>query len=107
MLVSALVLVGLVSMAPEASGVALPPDFTQSTYGTGLGRVTSMAFAPDGRLFVSSQDGHVRIVKDGATLPTPFMKIPTDDQGERGMTGLALDPDFAANHFVYIFYATP
>ncbi|WP_205739613.1 PQQ-dependent sugar dehydrogenase [Georgenia sp. SYP-B2076] len=65
-----------------------------------------MAFAPDGRLFVVAQDGTVRIVKNGTTLPTPFLKITTDDQGERGLTGIAIDPNFATNKYVYLYYAS-
>ncbi len=96
----------VVFMAPPASAVTLPPKFAQTAFGTGLGRVTAMAFAPDGRLFVASQDGVVRIIKNGSTLPTPFATVITDDQGERGLTGIAIGPEFATNGYVFLYYAT-
>jgi glucose/arabinose dehydrogenase len=99
--------VGFLSLvAPGASAATLPPGFTQTTYATGLGPVTGMDFAPDGRLFVASQDGVVRVVKSDGTAPTQFIKIPVSFSGERGLTGLALDPDFGTNHYVYVYYAT-
>nr|WP_294692956.1 PQQ-dependent sugar dehydrogenase [uncultured Friedmanniella sp.] len=92
--------------APRAAAVTLPANFTQSTYGTALGPVTAMAFAPDGRLFVAAQDGTVRIVKSTGTVATPFVKLAVDHQGERGLTGIAIDPNFATNGYVYLYYAT-
>jgi glucose/arabinose dehydrogenase len=106
--VTLLVLMSMLVAVPAAEATTYPAGFTQSYVGTGLGRVTAMAFAPapDNRIFVIVQDGTVRIVKNGATLPTPFLKLTVDDQGERGMTGLTLDPNFAVNHYVYIYYAS-
>ena len=63
-----------------------------------------MQFAPDGRLFVTQQSGALRVIKNGALLPTPFLTLTVDSTGERGLLGVAFDPDFAANQFVYVFY---
>jgi glucose/arabinose dehydrogenase len=63
-----------------------------------------MAFAPDGRLFVAEKDGDVRIIKQGALLGTPFLSVNTDVCCERGLLGITLDPDFATNGFVYVYY---
>jgi glucose/arabinose dehydrogenase len=65
-----------------------------------------MAFAPDGRLFVCLQDGQLRVIKDGALLPTPFASLSVTLASERGLLGIAFDPDFSANHFVYVYYTT-
>ena len=54
-----------------------------------------MAFAPDGRLFVCEQGGTLRVIKNGALLPTPFLTLTVDSSGERGLLGVAFDPDFA------------
>ncbi|MEV8513211.1 LamG-like jellyroll fold domain-containing protein [Dactylosporangium sp. NPDC051484] len=68
--------------------------------------VVGTAFAPDGRMFVWTKPGVVRIVKNGQLLPTPFLdltgKVNTYD--DRGMWGFALDPDFATNGYVYLTY---
>ena len=63
-----------------------------------------MAFAPDGRLFVCEQDGTLRVIKDGALLSTPFLTLSVSGSGERGLLGVAFDPQFAANQFVYLYY---
>ena len=66
-----------------------------------------MQFAPDGRLFVAEQGGRLRVIKNGALLPTPFITLPVDSAGERGLLGVAFDPNFAANQFVYLYYTVP
>src|SRR4051794_2280902 len=58
-----------------------------------------LAFAPDGRIFVWQKSGIVRIVKNGALLTTPFIDIQSkvNQCTDRGLLGLALDPNFATN----------
>ena len=69
---------------------------------------TAMAFAPDGRLFVCLQSGQVRVVnKDGVLLASPFVTLSVDSIGERGLLGVAFDPNFASNHYVYVYYTVP
>src|SRR6478735_6867208 len=63
-----------------------------------------MQFAPDGRLFVSEQNGNLLVVDNGTLLPMPFVTISVDTVGERGLFGVAFDPNFATNHFVYVYY---
>jgi glucose/arabinose dehydrogenase len=64
-----------------------------------------MEFAPDGRLFVAEEEGKVRIVKPDGTLMT-FLDISSkvDIAGERGLLGIAFDPSFATNRYVYLYY---
>jgi glucose/arabinose dehydrogenase len=65
----------------------------------------SMAFAPDGRLFVTERPGRVRIVD--LTTRTSELALTLDDvftQGEAGLLGLALDPQFAQTRLVYLYY---
>jgi glucose/arabinose dehydrogenase len=83
----------------------LPAGFTKNeSWVTGLAAATTMAQAPDGRLFVAEQGGTVRIVKAGVLLPAPFHTFTVDDRGERGLLGVALHPNFASNGFVYVYY---
>ena len=63
-----------------------------------------MQFAPDGRLFVAEQGGRLRVIKDGVLLPTPFLTLTVSSVGERGLLGVAFDPAFATNRFVYVYY---
>src|SRR5438093_9778287 len=73
----------------------LLPGFTESRVAGGLVDATAMAFAPDGRLFVCQQGGALRVIKNGVLLPTPFVTLSVDSSAERGLLGVALDPDFA------------
>src|SRR6266851_4386103 len=65
-----------------------------------------VAFAPDGRLFIWQKNGAVRIFKNGQLLATPFLDISTkvNHYQDRGLLGLALDPNFATNRSVYLLY---
>ena len=63
-----------------------------------------MEFAPDGRLFVLEQGGSVRVIKNGALLSTPFLTLTVSTDSERGLLGIAFDPNFSANRFVYLYY---
>jgi glucose/arabinose dehydrogenase len=61
-----------------------------------------IAFAPDGRIFVTERPGRIRIIKDGQLQPDPWLTIDVAQADEGGLLGLALDPQFADNHFVYV-----
>ena len=79
--------------------------FTVETVVTSLEVPWSMAFAPDGRLFVTERPGRVRII-DLASGRSD-LALTVDDvfsQGEGGLLGLALDPEFAQTRFVYLHY---
>ncbi len=69
----------------------------------------AMAFAPDGRLFYAEQlTGDIRIVSaDGKLLEEPFAHVDVLLWVEWGLTGLALDPGFASNHYVYAYFTKP
>ena len=90
--------------ATTAAAATLPAGFTETQVATGLASPTAMAFAPDGRLFVAQQGGALRVVKDGALLSTPFVSVTVNSSGERGLLGIAFDPDFATNPYVYVYY---
>ncbi len=89
------------------NAATVPAGFTDSAITSSLSSPTAMALADDGRVFITQQSGKLRIVKNGALLGTPFVDLAVDDDGERGLLGVALDPDFASNQFVYVYYTTP
>lgn len=89
------------------SAAALPAGFVETQFGSNLGgSPTAMAFAPDGRLFVCLQGGQLRVIKNGALLATPFVSLSVNSSSERGLLGIAFDPNFATNRFVYLYYTT-
>ena len=71
----------------------------------GLAWPIALAFASDGRVFYAERNtGSIRIIENGAVLPTPFYTLPnTDATGERGLLGLALDPGFPTTPYVYAY----
>src|SRR5438445_4443094 len=87
-----------------ANAATLPSGFTESMIATGLTAPTAMAFAPDGRLFVCQQGGQLRVIKNGSLLTTPFVTLTVNSSGERGLLGVAFDPAFPTNGFVYVYY---
>jgi len=101
--VAALVLT-LLSLPPASRAATLPGGFGETLIANGLSAPTAMAFAPDGRLFVCQQGGQLRVIKNGVLLPTPFLSLAVDSQGERGLLGITFDPDFSANGYVYVYY---
>ena len=87
------------------NAATLPAGFSETTI-SGLTNPTAMAIAPDGRIFICQQGGALRVVKNNALLATPFITISVNSTGERGLLGVAFDPDFLSNQYVYVYYTT-
>jgi len=95
----------LMSAASAASAAeTLLPGFTDTVIDSGYTTPSALGIAPDGRIFVAEQAGNVWIVVDGVRTASPFVTLPSDNSGDRGVTGICFDPDFSTNHYVYIFY---
>jgi glucose/arabinose dehydrogenase len=92
------------TMLYPAGAATLPNGFTESLVAGGISSPTAMEFAPDGRLFVSQQAGQLRVIKNGSLLAAPFLSVTVDSSVERGLLGIAFDPGFAVNHYVYVYY---
>ena len=93
-------------MVARVGAATVPTGFTEGLVASGLTSPTAMSFAPDGRLFVCQQNGQLRVIKNDVLLSTPFLTVPVDSSGERGLLGVAFDPNFAVNRFVYVYYTT-
>ena len=96
----------LLTFAAAARAATLPSGFSE-TFVSGLSSPTAMAIAPDGRVFVCEQSGDLRVIKNGALLATPFVSLTVDDFNERGLLGVAFDPNFVTNKYVYVYYTVP
>ncbi len=97
-------LAALLSGQSIVLGATLPAGFNETLVASGLSQPTAMAEAPDGRIFIAQQGGAVRVVKNGALLPSNFVTLPVNSSGERGVLGVAFDPAFASNAYVYLYY---
>src|SRR5262245_16791448 len=92
------------TMGRDGAAATLPAGFSETLIANGLTSPTAMDFAPDGRLFVCLQGGQLRVIKNGALLSAPFLTLTVNSSGERGLLGVAFDPNFAANNFIYLYY---
>ena len=84
----------------------VPPGFVDEVFVKGLKQPTCSEFAPDGRLFILEKGGTVRIFKDGKLLPDPALQIQVNTISERGLLGIAFDPNFKTTPFIYLYYTT-
>src|SRR5688572_7795282 len=103
-IISLVVCLWLSAASFEINAATLPAGFTETEVATGLSNPTAMEFAPDGRLFVCQQGGQLRVIKNGVLLSMPFLSLTVDSSGERGLLGIAFDPNFSVNNFVYVYY---
>ena len=87
-------------------GMTLPDDFTDSPVAN-VSSPTALAFTPDGRMLVTSRSGQLHVFdQNGNELSSPALNIDPRvcSNSERGLLGVAVDPDFATNHFIYLYY---
>jgi glucose/arabinose dehydrogenase len=86
----------------------LPAGFTESVAFSGLTNPTAVRFAPDGRVFVAEKGGRIKVF-DSLADPTATvwadLSTKVHDFWDRGLLGLALDPNFASRPYVYALYA--
>jgi len=82
---------------------AAPPRV--KTIATGLEVPWEIGFLPDGRALVTERPGRVRLLeRDDRLRRKPVARVAVRTRGEGGLLGLAIDPDFAANRSVYLYY---
>lgn len=74
-------------------------------FARGLNTPWAIDFAPDGKIFISERPGRIRIIERGQLRPEPWMTIDVAASGESGLLGLAVDPQFSQNRFVYVAYS--
>jgi glucose/arabinose dehydrogenase len=92
----------------SARAVDLPPNFVvenvtpSATWTTPVG----MAFLPGGRMLVAEKRGRVYSVTSGIKSANPMIAIENEvlNTGDRGLLGIAVDPNYVANHYVYLLY---
>jgi glucose/arabinose dehydrogenase len=95
---------------PAAVGhaITLPPDFVaeNATPGVSWDTPVNLAFLPDGRMLVAEKRGRVWVVKDGVRHPTPLFSREAEvlNHHDRGLLGMAVDPNHAVNRYVYFLY---
>ena len=83
------------------------PPFRRRASRRGLSQPLFVTAAPGdtSRLFIVEKTGTIKILdlNTGTVLGTPFLTVPVDIASERGLLGLAFDPDYASNGLFYIY----
>lgn len=93
------------SRAESLPNTGAPAGFTLTKVTDGLTLPTASQFSPDGRIFIAQKDGTVKIYKNGQLLAQPFYTVQNvNNYVDRGLLGLALDPNFATNGYVYLLF---
>src|SRR3984893_3738157 len=82
------------------------PAFRVETVIPNLEIVWSIVWAPDGRMIFTERPGRVRVYENGKLRPEPLFLVPeVEPRGESGLMSIALHPQFASNHQLYLSYA--
>ncbi|WP_276166308.1 PKD domain-containing protein [Zobellia alginiliquefaciens] len=83
----------------------LPTDFQKVELLTGLSNATTMQFAPDGRIFILDRFGEVKIYHTDTQLSVSSGVLPVFHEFEDGLLGIAFDPNFLDNDYIYLHYS--
>ena len=101
--ITAVILLGLTPLlgAAGASAAGFDDSFVAS-----IARPVALAFTPDGRLLVTGQAGRLWVYDNGNLSDTPALDLTNRicSNSERGLLGVAVDPAFASNHRIYLYY---
>jgi glucose/arabinose dehydrogenase len=96
------------AVSPGPARAALPQGFTVSTVFSGLAQPTAVAFSPDGRVFVAEMSGIIKVFDNiSDTAPDVFADLRTNvhEVGERGLLGMAVNPNFPSDPYVHVVYS--
>ena len=96
----------LPARAPQPEGTVVS-GFTESLVTNQVSTPTALAAVPDGRVIVLEKGGAVRVLQNGSPLPGSALNLTVCSTSERGLLGVALDPDFNATGLVYLYYTRP
>lgn len=101
-------LLGLLALPSLASAdPALPPGFQDEVVFPGLTKPTAVRFAPNGMVFVAEKNGKIEVYENLEDETPELFKnltVETYDHGDRGLLGLAIDPEFPAKPYVYALF---
>ena len=88
-----------------AAAVVLPAEFADQLVAA-VTNATGLVFTPDGRLLITTQAGQLRVYKNNTLLATPALDLSNSvcTAREQGLEGITLDPAFAINHYIYLYY---
>jgi glucose/arabinose dehydrogenase len=89
---------------PPANAATFPAGFTDTTVSSNLSDAISAGKLPDGRLIVGRRGGTVTVLNTDGTGLQDVLQLSPCQEGEQGLLGIAVDPQFSTNHFFYVYY---
>ncbi|HEX5922362.1 MAG TPA: LamG-like jellyroll fold domain-containing protein [Baekduia sp.] len=106
MLAALILLVAALATAGRAAAATYPAGFQEVTLAPSLSAPSGVAWTPDGRMLIIEREGRLKVVAPGTTTATTILDISArvaafDDQG---LLGIAVDSQYATNHFIYLAY---
>ena len=107
LILSALVVLAAPIASAQAQSVFAPGEnFTEEVVFKGLPIATAMAFAPGERIYLALKNGPVQIARNGSVLAAPFVDLSAEvnKATDRGLLGIAVDPDFPQKPYIYLSY---
>jgi glucose/arabinose dehydrogenase len=91
--------------APADLGGTIDANWQKAELATGLSNPISLAVAPSGDVYFVELGGRLKIYHPSTGLTTTAATLNVFAQGEDGLLGIALDPNFARNQWVYLYYS--
>jgi glucose/arabinose dehydrogenase len=99
----------LMTLLLSTTPITAQPGGFSDTLVPGLGNITqptAFTFTPDGRMLIATKPGQLRVYANGALLPTPALNLSGRicTGSERGLLGIAVDPEFSETGYIYVYY---
>src|SRR6476469_2668573 len=96
-----------VRVSAAAPDQTVPPDyrFKIEVLASGLPQPMELELAPDGRIFFNELNGKLRVFKPESREVVLAGELKVFPDQENGFLGFALDPGFASNHWIFLYYS--
>jgi cytochrome c len=94
----------------KSYAVVVPEEnrFVKTVLVNDLNTPMELAVAPDGRIFYTElRSGNLYMYNPATSKPSVVHQFPLATKGGTGLIGVTLDPDFAANQYIYLYYSPP
>ncbi len=95
----------IVALPAHTAYAAIPTGFVDEVVAN-VPLPTALAFTPDGRLLIAQQTGQLRVFQNGGLVSASALDLSSKlcSNNERGLLGIAVDPNFASNNYIYLYY---
>ncbi len=82
-----------------------PTRFQKTVLASELTEPMELELLPDGKVMFIERRGAIKLYDPGTGLVTIAHKLPVHSVHEDGLMGLALDPNYTDNHWIYLYYS--